>query len=299
MLGLHASAVRCARAALLAACIARGVAELSIVDDCSLHDHEFRPIPPEDDLILETSSEAPLSLQPRGPRELWSMHTETERLTRISCTNSRRQSPCTYVGTSAVGDHDTLVTLRACDAELQDLRIVVINTTSDAARVLTGFQSMSEPGTCVFPQVGPFGIPYMRRAKCSSGTRKDSAAAFARKLRRPGARTVQPQWQARQWLSGGGAQRNESGVDSPVGMGPRLFSRLEQERSATVLTASAFPRQHAAVRLAALTDGAELASLEFLNVPNHGGGSLDVVGSTEWRFLDRAAETAASDRPSQ
>eukprot|EP01045_Picozoa_sp_COSAG04_P030688 COSAG04_NODE_5417_length_1626_cov_2.855927_1_plen_43_part_10 len=43
MLGLHASAVWYARAALLAACVARGVAELSIVDDCSLHDREFRP----------------------------------------------------------------------------------------------------------------------------------------------------------------------------------------------------------------------------------------------------------------
>ena len=327
------------RAWLFAACAARAASEVSVVDNCHLENSsEFLPVPTGDDLILETYIDAPLSLRSTGPREIFSMHMESERLTRISCTNAlrRRETPCTYVGTSVVGDGlslSSLVTLRACDPELKDLKVVIFNITGGAARVMDGFQSVADRNVCVFPRMGAFRIPYMEHGPCSA----ESAAVTAAKLRLRGAAAAVaagsvdgspvttgavvaggrwPQWRAQQWLTAKLAKLDINKNGWPVGMGPRLQSRLDEERAAVsaanerTQAVSPPPLQHSAVRLAALGNmskiqtgagvggGANTGSaaapvvLEFLTVRNRG---VVVQNSTQWRYWEPTSRLKHAD----
>jgi hypothetical protein len=325
---------------LVAACVVRAACEVTVVDDCAFSDREFLAVPADDDLILETYVDSPLSLRSPGPREIFSMHMESERLTRISCTNARRESsPCTYVGTSVVGDGSSLsslVTLRACDSDLKDLKIVIFNTTGgNAARVMDGFQSLDDRELCAFPRMGPFQIPYMEQRPCIN---TESAAITAAKLRLRGAAAAVaagrldvspvakgsvvaggrwPQWRAQQWLMDSVAKLDINHNGGPVGMGPRLHSRLDEERAAVSAATerhavSPPPRQYTAVRLAALGNVSKSVSaadgtvagpsssgtvlLEFLSVQNLG---VVVQNSTRWRYwepISRRKSPPSSER---
>lgn len=306
-----------ARIWLVAACVVRAACEVSVVDNChGAEGKEFLPVPADDDLILETYVNSPLSLHAlaHGPREIYSMQMESERLTRISCTSVLKEaSSCTYIGTSVVshGSASSLVTLRACDANLKDLKVVIFNSTGGNARVIDGFQSVSDHGMCVFPHVGRFQIPYMEQRPCTA----QSSAVTAAKLRLRGAVAAAtaglagtphatagnrwPQWRAQQWLLDSMAN-----LGQPVGMGARLHSRLAEERTAVSAASKGHPsspplREPSAVRLVALGNVSTLAStsdddsagapsstvtLEFLSVSKDLG--VVVHNSTQWRYWE-------------
>ena len=308
-----------ARVWLVASCVVRAACEVSVVDNChGAEGKEFLPVPADDDLILETYADSPLSLHAlaHGPREIYSMNMESERLTRISCTSIMPEaSSCVYMGTSVVshGSASLLVALRACDANLKDLKVVVFNSTGGDARVVDGFQSVSDHGMCVFPRVGRFQIPYMEQRPCTT----QSSAMTAAKLRLRGAVAAVtaglagaparatpgnrwPQWRAQQWLLDSVAKL---GVNQPVGMGARLHSRLAEERTAVSAASVGHPsspprREFSAVRLVALGNGSTLTStadddsavapsstltLEFLSVHDFG---VVVHNSTQWQFWE-------------
>eukprot|EP01043_Picozoa_sp_COSAG02_P047243 COSAG02_NODE_4507_length_5283_cov_3.981674_5_plen_366_part_00 len=308
---------------LVAACAVRAACEVSVVDNCrAAEGQEFLPVPADDDLILETYVNSPLSLRSlsHGPREIYSMNMESERLTRISCTTGRREeSSCTYMGTSVVSDGSasSIVTLRACDTNLKELKVVIFNSTGGDARIVDGFQSVSDPGLCVFPLMGRFQIPYMEQRPCTG----ESAAVAAAKLRLRGAAAAAatvslaqaavgsanagarwPQWRAQQWLLDSVAKL---GINQPVGMGARLHSRLDEERTAVSAASEGQSnpplRQPPAVRLVALRNGSKLMStgdedsvgsssstvtLDFLSVQDLG---VVVHNSTQWRYWEPAS----------
>jgi hypothetical protein len=306
------------RVCLVAACVVRAACEVSVIDNChAAEGQEFLPVPADDDLILETYVNSPLSLHSlsHGPREIYSMNMESERLTRISCTSGRREaSSCTYMGTSVVSDGSasSIVTLRACDPHPKELKVVIFNSTGGDARVVDGFQSVGDAGLCVFPLIGRFQIPYLEQRPCTG----ESAAVAAAKLRLRGAAAAVtaglagippatnagarwPQWRAQQWLLDSVAKL---AINQPVGMGARLHSRLDEERTAVSAASEGQSnpplRQSSAVRLIGLRNGSKLMSspdddsagspsstvtLDFLSIQDLG---VVVHNSTQWRYWE-------------